>query len=193
MSSTCSSWRRRSPASASASSGSKPAMVMLVRNMSLAYSRFSTTAVQARAGAREAVAPVRVQVGGHHRRILLEYVEHAVAVMRVDVHVTDALQALALQELDRHAAVVEHAEVGRALARRVVQSRDRHEGPATLPPHDRLHGAQRGADHAGRRPVHAAERRGVAGVEKALTALRALAHELEVGGAVERAQLLVRG
>src|SRR5580693_8458997 len=33
MSSTCSSWRRRSPARARASSGSKPSIVMDVRNM----------------------------------------------------------------------------------------------------------------------------------------------------------------
>src|SRR5580704_19023936 len=35
MSSMCSSWRRRSPARARASSGSKPSMVMVVRNMCL--------------------------------------------------------------------------------------------------------------------------------------------------------------
>src|SRR5206468_12710186 len=55
---------------------------------------------------------------------------HSFPTRRSSDLVTDALQALALQELDRHAAVVEHAEAGRALARRVVQSRDRHEGPA---------------------------------------------------------------
>ena len=110
-----------------------------------------------------------MQVGEHHRGILLEGVEHAVAVMRVDVDVADALQARALEQLDGHAAVVEHAEAGGAIARRVVQSRDGHEGAPAFAPHDRLHGAQGGADHVGGGFVHAAEGRRIAGIEKSAT------------------------
>jgi hypothetical protein len=134
-----------------------------------------------------------VQVGEHHRGILLEGVEHAVAVMRVDVDVADALQSRTLEQLDGHTAVVEHAEAGGAIARGVVQSRDGHEGAPALALHDRLHGAQGGAHHARGRFIHAAEGRRVAGIEKSATALRAVPHELEVGGAVEGKQFLVRG
>jgi hypothetical protein len=44
------------------------------------------------AGARVEIATVLVQVGEQQVRIVLECVEHAVAVVRVDVDVGDALQ-----------------------------------------------------------------------------------------------------
>ena len=47
-----------------------------------------------RAGARIEVAPILVQVGEDDRRVVLERVEHPIAVMRVDVDVGDALQAV---------------------------------------------------------------------------------------------------
>ena len=63
-----------------------------------------------------------------HVGILLERVEHAVAVMRVDVDVGDAPDAVQpARGLDRDAAVVEYAEPGRAVARRVMQAADRNE------------------------------------------------------------------
>ena len=66
-------------------------------------------------------------------RVVLERVEHAVAVMRIDVHVGDALQPVALaQQLDRDAAIVEHAEPGGAIARGVMQPGDRHEAAPRL-------------------------------------------------------------
>jgi hypothetical protein len=96
-------------------------------------------AARTRAGIE--VAPVLVEVGEHHRRVVLERVEHPIAVVRVDVDVSDALQSRALQQLDRHPAVVEDAKARRALARRVMEPGDGHEGAAALAAHDRLHRA----------------------------------------------------
>ena len=79
-------------------------------------------------GAGIQVAAVLVEVGEQQIRIVLERVEHAVAVMRIDVDVSDALQAmLAAQHLDRDAAIVEHAEAGGVVARRMMQAGDRNE------------------------------------------------------------------
>ena len=63
------------------------------------------------AGARIEVAAVLVDVGEDYVRIGLEGVEHAVTVVRIDVDVGDAPQAVAgPQQLDHDAAVVEDAE-----------------------------------------------------------------------------------
>ena len=111
--------------------------------------------------------------------IVLERVEHAIAVMRIDVDVGDALRALrASQQLDDDAAVVEDAEAGGVVARGMMQAGDRHEGAATLALHDRLRRTQGRAHHAGRRLVDATERRRVAAIQKAAAAGGALAHEL---------------
>src|SRR5579864_6029774 len=101
------------------------------------------TGLPARTGPRVEVAPVLVQVGEHHRR--------------------------------------------------VVQSRDGHESAPALPAHDRLHRAQCGPDDACRRLVHAAVGGRVAGIEEAGAARGALAHELEIRGAVKGPQLLLGG
>ena len=69
-----------------------------------------------------------MQIGEHDRRVVLEGVEHPIAVVRIDVDVGDALEAGTLELLDGYAAVVEHAEPGCAVARRMVQPGDRHEG-----------------------------------------------------------------
>ena len=69
---------------------------------------------------------ILVHIGDQHVRIRLEPVEHAIAVMGIDVDVGDAPQTvLATQVLDRHAAIVEHAEAGGAAARCVMQPGDR--------------------------------------------------------------------
>ena len=77
-----------------------------------------------------------MQVGEDDGRIVLERVVHAVAVVRVDVDVGDALEAMrAAQQLDDDAAIVEHAKARGAVARRVMQAGDRHEarGGTRLP------------------------------------------------------------
>ena len=71
-----------------------------------------------------------------------------------------------------------------------MQACDRHERAAALALHDRVSGIQGGAHHAGSRLVDASKCRRVAPIQKALPAGRALAHEVDVRGGVEGAQLL---
>ena len=64
-----------------------------------------------RTGARVQESPVLVRVGEDQRRVVLEGVEDAIAMVRVDVDVGDARQpVLALQHLDDDSDVVEDAE-----------------------------------------------------------------------------------
>src|SRR5262249_11582449 len=110
-------------------------------------------------------------------------------MMGVDVDVGDVLETRALELLDSDTAVVEHAEARGAVARRVVQPSDRHEGAPALPLHDRLHAGERRTHDPGGRLIHAPERGRIAGVEKTRAARGTLAHELQVLGGVERAEL----
>jgi hypothetical protein len=81
-----------------------------------------------KAALREVVAAILVDVGEDDGRVGLERIKHAVAVMRVDIHVGDAFQAIfLLQDLDGHAGVVEHAKTGSGVGHAVVQAGDGHE------------------------------------------------------------------
>ena len=125
--------------------------------------------------------------------VLLERVEHAVAMMRVDVDVGHAANAVEPPRgFDRDAAVVEDAKPGRAVARRVMQAADRNERAARGPRDDRRERLERAADDARRGFVDAGERRRVAGVEQAAAARRQLDDAIDVRGRVEVLELLAR-
>ena len=111
-------------------------------------------------------------------------------MVRIDVDVGDPVQPVyAPQLLDHDSAVIEHAEAGGVVPRRVVQAGDRHERAPVTAPQDPLGRGQARSDHPGRRLEHATERRRVATVEPAAAALRALAHEAHVLRGVELLQL----
>jgi len=138
-------------------------------------------------------APVLVDVGEDQERVLLERVVHAVAVVNIDVHVGDLLQAVPpAQHLGDHAAVVEDAESGRMAARGMVQPRDRHEGPPGVAAHQGLGRLQRRADHAAGRLEDPLPRRGVPGIEVARAGRGTLAHEADEGCGMEPVQLFHR-
>src|SRR5215831_8218532 len=74
-----------------------------------------------RARARIKVAAILVDVGEDQIRIVFVGVEHAVAVMHVDVDIGDALNAVfTSQRVDYHPQVVEYAETRRTVSPRVV-------------------------------------------------------------------------
>ena len=159
------------------------------RRVVLRTGRCALARLRGAAGPRVEVTAVLVQVDERDRRIVLEGVEHAVAVVGVDVDVGDALQAVPRpQPLDGDAAVVERAEAGGAAAARVVQTGDRHERPARLAAHDRLGGRQCAADDVGGGLVDPVEGGCIAPIQPALAARRPLAQEGEVRGVVEQGE-----
>ena len=83
--------------------------------------------------------------------VVLETVEHTIAVMRVDIDVGDALQAKVLTGMfDRDTAIIEHTETRRAIAPCVMQSADRIEGALGVTRQDLFERPERSTDDCGR-------------------------------------------
>jgi sulfate-transporting ATPase len=144
------------------------------------------------AGAGIQITSIFMDIGNDHVRVILERVEHPVAVMGVDIDVGNALQARTpAQQLDRHSAIVENAEAGGMVAGGVVQTSYGYERPAAAALHDRIGGIECGADDIGRRLVNTAEGRGIPSIQKPLPGRRALAHEIDVRRCMEAQELLV--
>ena len=124
--------------------------------------------------------------------VALEGIEHAVAMMRVDVHVGHALDAVTpTQRLDQHADIVEHAESRGGVAARVMQPGDRHEHAPAPAIENIFESVQHRADDDRARLKHARERRRVAGIEITLAALRLPAHARDVIGGMKQREIVL--
>ncbi len=111
--------------------------------------------------------------------------------MRVDVDVRDALQSVATtQRFDHYAAVVEDTEASGAIARRVMQPANGHEGTAPRPGHDPIGSLQAAAHHAGSRLVDTAKVGRIAAIEHAAPVLGTALHEVDMSAAVEHQQFI---
>src|ERR1700740_1392454 len=111
------------------------------------------------------------------RRIVFERVEPTIAVVGVDIDVSDAFQPQLLpQELDGDTTVVKNAETRSTIPRGVMKPRDRYESTAALALHNRVGSIQSSPHDAGGRFVHASKCRRVAPVEKTLPASGTLSH-----------------
>ncbi len=116
------------------------------RQVELGATRGALAGLLATARSRVEVAAVLVDVGENDVGIVFERVKHPVAVMGIDVDVGDLLQPVALAEqLNRHSAIVEHAEPRSLVARGVMKARNGHEGVARSAAHDGVRRVERGA------------------------------------------------
>ncbi len=141
-------------------------------------------------GPRIEETAVLVDVRKDQVGIVLEAVEHAVAVMRVDVDIGHPPQTVSpAQELDHDAAVVVDAEPGGVLSAGMVQSRDRHESSPERAVHDPLHRRDRCPDDSRARDIDTRHRGRIAIVQEAVAGRAALGHEVEIVGRVEGEQL----
>src|SRR6185312_16212735 len=154
----------------------------------------SATCLLRRPGPRVKIAAVLMEVGEYDRGVTFEGVKDTIAMMCVDVDVGHPLQPeLAAQKLDGDSAIVEYAKARGVVARGMMEPRDRHECVTEVACHDALGRRQGRSHHTGCGLVHAAKGRRIPAVEIALPACGALPHEFEIGGRVERQQLLVAG
>jgi hypothetical protein len=136
---------------------------------------------------------VLVQIGKREVGIALERVEHAVAVMRIDVYVRDSANVVPPSRgLDRHAAVVEHAEPCRLIACGVMQAADRNERARNRPRDDGLERRERAAHYVRGGLVDAGECGRVARVKQTAAARRQLGHAIDVRGDVKILELRAR-
>ena len=137
------------------------------------------------------IASVLVDIGEDQVGVVLVRVKDAVAVVHIDVDVGDAADAvLAAQGFDHHPQVVEHAEPGRAVAARVMQSADGLEGTATVAAHDLRQAVQRGARHSRAGVVYTWKYRSVAIVEEFQPVALRVDHGLDVLAGMEALDLL---
>ena len=160
----------------------------------LASGRRTRARLACRARSRVEKAAVLVGIGKDQRRIILECIEDAVAVVRIDVDVRDSCEPVdALQVLDDDSDVIEDAEACRVRPPRMVQPRDRHEAALRATCHQALGSDQRSADDIACGLEHTLEGRRVAAIEESLAGRRAGFDEVDVDGIMEELELDARG
>ena len=99
----------------------------------------------------------------------------------------------AAQCFDHHAAVVEYAKAGSAIARGMMESAYGNEGTAPCTGHDPFGGLEAAPDDAGRRLVHSAEVGRVTTVQHSSPVLGTALYEFDMGAAVEQHQFIDAG
>ncbi len=143
------------------------------RQVQLCADRRPLARFACRTRARVQVPAVLVHVGKDHVRVTLETVEHTIAMVRVDIYVRDAADAVPhAQVFDGDTAVIEDAETRRMIAGGMVEARDRHKSARSVTCHQCIDGRQGRADHNPAFVKDARHHRRVAAVEKTGTLLR---------------------
>ena len=164
------------------------------RQIQLGAFRAARTGFRIGAGARIQIAPILVQIREYQRRIVLESVKDAVAMMRVDVDVGDPRKAVhPLQVFDDDADVVENAKAGRVPASGMVQSGDWHEAAFRPSVHQRVGCDEGRTDDVARRLEHAFPGGRVAGIQVTVAAGGFRLHQVDVLGAVEQLEFATGG
>ena len=143
------------------------------------------------AGSRIQVATIFVNIRENEIRIVLKAVKHTVAVMRIDIHVSDALDIKLLSQVfGSNTAVVEDTESGCPVASGVVQSGNRHESTPVVSVDHFVNSAENRADDGGCRVVDAGDDWRIAIIEKAGTQRGQLRHLVDVFGSMKKCQLI---
>jgi len=132
-----------------------------------------------------------VDISKYQVGVIFKSVEHTVAMVRIYVHIGDARQAEGLaQVLCRHATIVKYAEPGSPVARRMMQTGNRHERASVVVVHDFVNGAKYCTNHGRCRVVNTFQRRCIAVVEPALSHGRHPRHLVDVLGGVKERQFV---
>ena len=138
-------------------------------------------------------APILVYIRKNQVGVVLERVKHTIAVVHVDIQVTDAADAIhAAQGFDHYSEVVEHTEPGGVTASRMVESADRLQAAQAMPVHHLRQPIQGRSDDMGRGAVHAGKHRRITVVEQSKTPFLGGKHQLYVVVAMKADQLLMQ-
>src|SRR6185295_17833474 len=98
------------------------------------------------------VAAVLMDVGNDQILIFFKRVEDAVPMVHIDVHISDALDAVLLSQcLDDDTQIIKHAKARGIVASGVMQTANRLKAARTLSPHYARQPVERRANHACRR------------------------------------------
>jgi hypothetical protein len=114
-----------------------------------------------------------VDIGKEQVRIVFESVKHAVAVMCIDVYISDPLQTVFLtQVFDGDATIVKDTKARSVITPGMVQPCDRHKCSLCLTLHDRINSRQCRADHVRSDLENPGKCRRITAVEKSTALLR---------------------
>ena len=161
------------------------------RDIELDTARARLARLMRMAGARIEIAAVFVDIGEYEVRVVFERIEHAIAMVGVDVNVGDTLHTVAsAQVFDRNPAVIKYAEPGSAVARRVMQTGDRHERPSKIAVHDLIHGAKHCADDGRGSFINAGQSGRIALIEETGTSGRHARYLVDVLGRMKQGEFI---
>jgi len=140
------------------------------------------------------VATVLVDIGKDQVRVIFEAVKHTIAMMGIDVYVSDSLQSIFLSKiLNRYTAVVEHTESCGMFTSGVMESGNRNKCPLRVTLHDGVNSGQCRADYICRDLEDTGKRRRIAAIEKACAILGFLRYEIDVIRSMKERQLVNSG
>lgn len=128
-------------------------------------------------GARTRIekSTIFVDIGKEQVRIVFESVKHAIAMMCIDVYVSNPLQTVCLtQVFDGNATIVENTETRSMFSAGMVQPCDRHKCSLCLTLHDSINSGQCRADHVCRDLENPGKYRRITAVEESTALLRFL-------------------
>ena len=166
----------------------------LHRDIELGATRPSFAGLLGGARARVQVAAILMDIREDKVWVIFETVEHAVAVMRVDIDVGYALHAVFLaQVFGGNTAIIEDAKPGRTISASVMQSRYRHERALCPPFHDCVHSRQRSANDIGGGIKYTRQCGSVPIIKKALAVSRHARNLVDVVGGMEQHQVINTG
>ena len=132
------------------------------------------------------VATILVQIGKYQFGIILEGIEHAITVMRIDIDIGHAMQAMhRTQGFDRHTAVVEHAKARGTVPAGMMQTGDGDKGAPALARHQPVNGIQHAAHDKGGGLIDTRKGRGVPQVQIAGAGGGLADDPLDIPGGVE--------
>jgi len=140
------------------------------------------------------VATVLVDIGKDQVRVIFEAVKHTIAMMGIDVYVSDSLQSIFLSKiLNRYTAVVEHTESCGMFTSGVMESGNRNKCPLRVTLHDGVNSGQCRAYYVCRDLEDTGKRRRIAAIEKACAILGFLRYEIDVIRSMKERQLVNSG
>src|SRR3970040_218336 len=163
------------------------------RDIELGADGYAAARLLARARAGIEKPAVLVQVGEGELGILLEGIEHTVAVVRIDVDVGDARDAVVPPRgLDGDTAIVEYAKARGRVPPRMMQAADRNESARNATRDDAVERLERTADDRASRLENPWKRGRVAVIEPARAHRRELHDAIDIARRVEHFELRSR-
>ena len=132
-----------------------------------------------------------MNVGKNQVWVIFKSIEHPVAMMRIDIHISDTLHVVvAAQIFGSNAAIVKHTETRSVIASGMMQAGNGDKCALVIAVHDFIDGAKNRSDNSGGRVVDSRNCRRVAIVQPTLASRRQARHFVDVISRVKKSQFV---